>query len=244
MRSSGHKDHGFVAGERKQPEDLCDSPIKCESKAERRPRRSRSPSLIRAPYRPRFGGRFFRPWFKRGERFFQRPSFHYHGSTGVRFHARGSLGALSPPSHATWHSDLKYKKKCSAGTSKHLSDNPQLSKCTSRERELKSLSFLVSQEDTASQTRDIPFSVMRAAQRNQAIQQKRREIEEVYRQDCDTFGIIVKMLIAKDPSLEQPIQSSLQENLREIGLRCVGAMQNFIMEYDSNTQSPSDPPQL
>ncbi|KAG7472498.1 hypothetical protein MATL_G00109420 [Megalops atlanticus] len=215
MRSSGHKDHGTVAGERKQPQVLCDSPIKRESKEERRPRRSRSPSLIRAPYRPRFGGRFFRPWFKR-----------------------------APPSHASWHNDLKYKKKCSAGTSKHLSDDPQSSKYTSRERELKSLSFMVSQEDTAKQRRDIPFSVMRAAERNQAIQQKRREIEEVYRQDCDTFGIIVKMLIAKDPSLEQSIQSSLQENLREIGLRCVGAMQHFIMEYDSHTQCPSDPPQL
>lgn len=60
---------------------------------------------------------------------------------------------------------------------------------------------------------------------------------QVYRQDCDTFGVVVKMLIAKDPSLEQPIQSSLQENLREIGLRCVEAMQEFIEEYDSREPS-------
>ncbi|GAA6108305.1 periphilin-1, partial [Tachysurus ichikawai] len=54
----------------------------------------------------------------------------------------------------------------------------------------------------------------------------------VYRQDCDTFGVVVKMLVAKDPSLERPIQSSLRENLREIGLRCVEAMEKFINEYD------------
>lgn len=56
---------------------------------------------------------------------------------------------------------------------------------------------------------------------------------QVYRQDCDTFGVVVKMLVAKDPSLERPIQSSLRENLREIGLRCVEAMEQFIHEYDS-----------
>ncbi|MBN3323405.1 PPHLN protein, partial [Atractosteus spatula] len=66
---------------------------------------------------------------------------------------------------------------------------------------------------------------------------------QVYRQDCDTFGIVAKMLIAKDPSLEQSIQSSLQANLKEIGQRCVEAMQNFIDEYDSKYPSPCIPPQ-
>lgn len=55
---------------------------------------------------------------------------------------------------------------------------------------------------------------------------------QVYRQDCDTFGVVVKMLVAKDPSLEKSIQSSLRENLREIGQRCVDAMEQFIHEYD------------
>ncbi|MGH0187195.1 UNVERIFIED_CONTAM: hypothetical protein FKN15_024021 [Acipenser sinensis] len=63
----------------------------------------------------------------------------------------------------------------------------------------------------------------------------------VYKQDCETFGIVVKMLIAKDPSLEQSVQFSLQENLKEIGFRCVEAMQDFICDYDS--RCPSIPAQ-
>lgn len=60
-----------------------------------------------------------------------------------------------------------------------------------------------------------------------------RRVLQVYNQECEMFGFVVKMLIGKDPSLEHPIQSSLQENLREIGKRCVQAMERFIEEYDS-----------
>lgn len=51
------------------------------------------------------------------------------------------------------------------------------------------------------------------------------------------FGLVAKMLIEKDPALERPIQSSLQENLRDIGKRCVEAMEKFIEDYDSNTDA-------
>ncbi|KAI5621917.1 hypothetical protein C0J50_18301 [Silurus asotus] len=95
------------------------------------------------------------------------------------------------------------------------------------------LSFTVNQEEQTNSGRESLSSVTRAAARSRAIQKKREEIEEVYRQDCDTFGVVVKMLVAKDPSLERSIQSSLRENLREIGLRCVDAMERFINEYDS-----------
>lgn len=80
---------------------------------------------------------------------------------------------------------------------------------------------------------ELPSTVSQTAARDRAIQQKRKEIDEMYYQDCEMFGVVTKMLIAKDPSLEQPIQSSLQENLRDIGERCVVAMQKFIEEYDS-----------
>lgn len=46
------------------------------------------------------------------------------------------------------------------------------------------------------------------------------------------FGLVAKMLIAKDPTLERSIQSALQENLRDIGKRCVAAMEKFIEDYD------------
>ncbi|CAL8325311.1 unnamed protein product [Merluccius merluccius] len=54
----------------------------------------------------------------------------------------------------------------------------------------------------------------------------------VYQQDCDTFGMVVRKLVSKDPSLVPPIIFSLQENLREIGLRCTAAMDQFITQYD------------
>lgn len=60
---------------------------------------------------------------------------------------------------------------------------------------------------------------------------------QVYYQECEMFGFVVKMLIEKDPSLERPIQSSLQENLRDIGKRCVEAMEKFIEDYDSRELS-------
>lgn len=60
---------------------------------------------------------------------------------------------------------------------------------------------------------------------------------QVYYQECETFGLVAKMLIAKDQSLERSIQSSLQENLRDIGKRCVEAMEKFIEDYDSREMS-------
>uniref|UniRef100_A0A2K5I134 Periphilin-1 C-terminal domain-containing protein n=1 Tax=Colobus angolensis palliatus TaxID=336983 RepID=A0A2K5I134_COLAP len=52
--------------------------------------------------------------------------------------------------------------------------------------------------------------------RSKAIASKTKEIEQVYRQDCETFGMVVKMLIEKDPSLEKSIQFALRQNLHEI----------------------------
>lgn len=60
---------------------------------------------------------------------------------------------------------------------------------------------------------------------------------QVYYQECEMFGLVAKMLIAKDQSLERSIQSSLQENLRDIGKRCVEAMEKFIVDYDSREMS-------
>ncbi|XP_058046117.1 periphilin-1 isoform X1 [Ahaetulla prasina] len=72
--------------------------------------------------------------------------------------------------------------------------------------------------------------------RSKAIAQKTKEIEQVYRQDCETFGAVVKMLIEKDPALEKPVQFSLRQNLHEIGERCVEELKHFIAEYDSTSQ--------
>ncbi|XP_053318846.1 periphilin-1 [Spea bombifrons] len=69
--------------------------------------------------------------------------------------------------------------------------------------------------------------------RAKAIAAKTKEIEEVYRQDCETFGMVVKMLIDKDASLEKQIQYALKQNLSEIGERCIEELKMFIAEYDA-----------
>ncbi|XP_067420291.1 periphilin-1 isoform X2 [Emydura macquarii macquarii] len=72
--------------------------------------------------------------------------------------------------------------------------------------------------------------------RSKAIATKTKEIEQVYRQDCETFGMVVKMLIDKDPSLEKSIQFALRQNLHEIGERCIEELKYFIAEYDAANQ--------
>ncbi|KAM6143271.1 periphilin-1-like [Erethizon dorsatum] len=69
---------------------------------------------------------------------------------------------------------------------------------------------------------------------SKAIASKIKEIEQVYRQRSETFEMVVKMLIEKDPSLERPIQLALRQNLREIGNRCVEELEHFIAEYDTS----------
>ncbi|EPY77608.1 hypothetical protein CB1_001231002 [Camelus ferus] len=61
------------------------------------------------------------------------------------------------------------------------------------------------------------FEDSQLTSRSKAIASKTKEIEQVYRQDCETFGMVVKMLIEKDPSLEKSIQFALRQNLHEIG---------------------------
>ncbi|XP_066525009.1 periphilin-1 isoform X1 [Hoplias malabaricus] len=74
--------------------------------------------------------------------------------------------------------------------------------------------------------------------RSQAIAAKAREIEKVYRQDCETFGMVVKMLVAKEPSLEKHLQIPLKENLSEIRERCLEDLRHFISELDEVVRQP------
>ncbi|KAJ6656258.1 hypothetical protein lerEdw1_003986 [Lerista edwardsae] len=85
------------------------------------------------------------------------------------------------------------------------------------------------------------FEDSQHASRSKAISAKTKEIEQVYRQDCETFGAVVKMLIEKDPSLEKPIQFSLRQNLHEIGERCIEELKHFIAEYDATSQAFEEP---
>ncbi|XP_022081388.1 serine/arginine repetitive matrix protein 1-like isoform X2 [Acanthaster planci] len=60
------------------------------------------------------------------------------------------------------------------------------------------------------------------------LQAKKEEIIRAYKQDCDTFATVVRMLIRKDPELEQRLQQALRENLTEIGQRCVQELQEMV----------------
>uniref|UniRef100_A0A3Q3VVQ1 Periphilin-1 C-terminal domain-containing protein n=1 Tax=Mola mola TaxID=94237 RepID=A0A3Q3VVQ1_MOLML len=71
-----------------------------------------------------------------------------------------------------------------------------------------------------------------------AIVTKAQEIEKVYRQDCETFGMVVKMLVAKDPNLEKQLQVPLRENLGEIRERCLEDLKHFISELDKAVRQP------
>ncbi|XP_053169751.1 periphilin-1 [Scomber japonicus] len=74
--------------------------------------------------------------------------------------------------------------------------------------------------------------------RAMAIAAKAQEIEKVYRQDCETFGMVVKMLVAKDPNLEKQLQVPLRENLGEIRERCLEDLKHFISELDEVVRQP------
>ncbi|XP_040834842.1 periphilin-1 isoform X10 [Ochotona curzoniae] len=85
------------------------------------------------------------------------------------------------------------------------------------------------------------FEDSQLSTRSKAIAMKTKEIEQVYRQDCETFGLVVKMLVEKDPSLAKAIQPALRQNLHELGERCVGELKRFIAEYDTATPALGEP---
>ncbi|XP_067268518.1 periphilin-1 [Pseudorasbora parva] len=202
----------------------------------RRPfQRLRSPSRYTRLYRPRFEAKHFRSRFRffrtMEERNFHRPNF---AQRYQRYH-RGHWSSLqlSRKPRSTSPSRQRLNKGLDKSSFKAIRQQTTDIPCPSS-GERPSLPLTVSQK---SNKRD-------AAARNRAIQKKQEQIEEVYRQDCDTFGMVVKMLVTKDPSLEESIQPSLRENLRDIGLRCIQAMEHFIQEYDSQKMDNTSNTQL
>lgn len=55
---------------------------------------------------------------------------------------------------------------------------------------------------------------------------------QLYRQDCETFRIVVKMLVEKEPGLDNLLQVSLDKNLQEIKQRCLDDLRHFVKELD------------
>ena len=63
---------------------------------------------------------------------------------------------------------------------------------------------------------------------------------QVFRQDCETFSMVVKMLVDKDASLESQLQMPLMENIVELRERCFNDLKHFVSELDQVVlQEPS-----
>uniref|UniRef100_A0A096MF31 Periphilin 1 n=1 Tax=Poecilia formosa TaxID=48698 RepID=A0A096MF31_POEFO len=76
------------------------------------------------------------------------------------------------------------------------------------------------------------------ARRSEAIKAKVAEIEKNYRQDCETFRTVVKMLVDKEPSLDGLLQAPLDKNLLEIRQHCLDAIKSFVVELDEILEQP------
>lgn len=59
-----------------------------------------------------------------------------------------------------------------------------------------------------------------------------------YRQDCETFRTVVKMLVDKEPSLDGLLQAPLDKNLSEIRQHCLDAIKSFMVELDEILAQP------
>ncbi|XP_034028595.1 periphilin-1 isoform X2 [Thalassophryne amazonica] len=146
-----------------------------------------------------------------------------------QYEAKESTDSVSPPKQNSTARPFQSSSASSRDEDKHFTP-PQYDRNPSRERDDKKIK---SKDKEPNRGREVALTASQMAARDRAIQQKRKEIDEVYYRECATFGLVVKMLIEKDPSLDRPIQSSLQKNLRDIGTRCVKAMEKFIEDYDS-----------
>ncbi|XP_034446490.1 periphilin-1 isoform X2 [Hippoglossus hippoglossus] len=228
-----------------------------QSKGEARPiRRVQSPTRPRAwssnSYKPKFGGKFYKPRFPRDDHSFYKPGFvnkrQYHLNQRDHFQPKPHHSAQREREKETGRYEWRENADGSSCPKQSKISRPFLPRSVSSRD--KDTQFTVclndrshskksdhtgseSKEKEQSRDRELPLTASQTPTRDRAIQQKRREIDEVYYRECQMFGLVTKMLIEKEPSLEHLIQSSLQENLRDIGKRCVDAMEKFIEEYDS-----------
>ncbi|XDV53578.1 hypothetical protein PO909_022049 [Leuciscus waleckii] len=67
----------------------------------------------------------------------------------------------------------------------------------------------------------------------QAIKNRAQDIEKLYKQDCETLGMVVKMLVSKDPTLEQKLLTALKQNLVDIREKCLENLSQFISEVNA-----------
>ncbi|XP_077424181.1 uncharacterized protein LOC144053524 isoform X2 [Vanacampus margaritifer] len=74
--------------------------------------------------------------------------------------------------------------------------------------------------------------------RSEAIKAKALDIEKSFRQDCETFVTVVKMLVTKEPTLETLLTDALIANLSEIKQNCFAALRLFIEKLNEAQELP------
>ncbi|MFH4984654.1 hypothetical protein AB6A40_011363 [Gnathostoma spinigerum] len=45
---------------------------------------------------------------------------------------------------------------------------------------------------------------------------KKKQVEDAFKQDCETFGFVVKTLIQKDPALEERLRIALADTIKDM----------------------------
>ncbi|KAM4883054.1 periphilin-1 isoform 10-T12 [Thomomys bottae] len=166
-----------------------------------------------------------------------------HSRSGSSVSSRGYSPERSK-SYSFHQSQHRSKERSAQSLKTSRDTSPSSSSAVPSSKTVPAAPLLIDQpEEPESNTTDGTelFEDSQLDSRSKAIASKTKEIEQVYRQDCETFGMVVKMLIEKDPSLEQSIQFALRQNLHEIGERCVEELKNFIAEYDNSAQDFGEP---
>uniref|UniRef100_A0A8C8E2S2 Periphilin 1 n=1 Tax=Oryzias sinensis TaxID=183150 RepID=A0A8C8E2S2_9TELE len=146
---------------------------------------------------------------------------------------------FSPDREKTYnYQQAQQKQKSSAETSQSASssitDSPH-----SSSKDQTSASVAESEEVAAASAEPklTPEEDLKA-RRLEAIKAKAVEIEKHYKQDCETFRTVVKMLIDKEPGLEKSLEAPLAKNLVEIKQHCLDALKGFISELDEILEQP------
>ncbi|KAL6106454.1 pphln1 [Pungitius sinensis] len=108
---------------------------------------------------------------------------------------------------------------------------------SSKENAAVSVAEKEEEEAAGVEPKPTPEEVLKT-RRSEAIKAKALEIETQYRKDCETFRTVVKMLVTKEPGLDDLLQAPLDENLLEIKERCLDALRQFVKELDEILKQP------
>ncbi|XP_024137980.1 periphilin-1 [Oryzias melastigma] len=147
--------------------------------------------------------------------------------------------SFTPDSDKSYsHQQAQQKHKSSSGTSQSSSSSVKDSPSSSSKDQTPASAAESEEVAAASAEPELTPEEDLKARRLEAIKAKAVEIEKDYKQDCETFRTVVKMLIDKEPALENLLEAPLAKNLQEIKQHCLDALKGFISELDEILEQP------